>query len=378
MITSVHFRNFKGIQRADVALERLTVIVGPNASGKTSILEGLHFLSRLGTENPAQIFQDEQLRLLRHHRIGTDEPMELSCTDPRGSIRLIFPIKEEERTLKSPLRLLQSATAQLTRVEGKRGEAPSEHPNELADQAKDWQPIVNIPVAAQVFRPAELLRLDASKMAAPTLGMGKRIASDGAGLASALTYLALNQPDDFQTIQQRLKTVVPSVVRVRFDRIGNNLPQGFGNAQYKENIVFDFRGSSDISAHLASEGTILVLGLLTVLMGRDRPNLVLLDDLDRALHPKAQREVIGLIRTVLDQNPDLQIVATTHSPYLVDSLRPEEVRLTTIGEDGTFSCASLVEHPDFEKWKDEMAPGEMWSLFGEQWVGELKKAHGGD
>ncbi len=32
--------------------------------------------------------------------------------------------------------------------------------------------------------------------------------------------------------------------------------------------------------------------------------------------------------------------------------------------------ASLTSHPKFPKWKDEMAPGEMWSLFGEKWVAE--------
>ena len=83
--------------------------------------------------------------------------------------------------------------------------------------------------------------------------------------------------------------------------------------------------------------------------------------------------MIRLLRTILDWNPDLQIVATTHSPYLVDCLRPEEVRLTTLNDDGTVSIASLVEHPDFDKWKDEMAPGEMWSLFGEKWVGDIHK-----
>lgn len=120
----------------------------------------------------------------------------------------------------------------------------------------------------------------------------------------------------------------------------------------------------------------MVLGLLTVLMGQGRPDLILLDDIDRGLHPKAQGEVIGLLRGILIQNPELQIVATTHSPYLLDHLRPEEVRLTTLADDGTVSVAGLTEHPDFDKWKDEMAPGEMWSLFGEKWVGELPKNAG--
>jgi hypothetical protein len=222
-----------------------------------------------------------------------------------------------------------------------------------------------------------------------------RIERNGQGVAMALVFMALNQPDDFQKIQQRLQAIIPTLERIRFDRVetkftgvqlkarkslAKSFPDLFPYAETNIvwSIILDFKGARDIPARLASEGTLLVLGLLTVLMSPGRPNLVLLDDLDHGLHPKAQREVVRMLRTVLDQNPELQIVATTHSPYLVDNLRPEEVRLTTLGEDGTVSIAGLIDHPDFEKWKDEMAPGEMWSLFGEKWVSEVNKVAGGE
>jgi predicted ATPase len=115
-----------------------------------------------------------------------------------------------------------------------------------------------------------------------------------------------------------------------------------------------------------------VLGLLTVLMDREHPNIILLDDLDHGLHPRAQRDLVGLLRKFLEDNPETQIVFTTHSPYLLDSLRPEEVLLTTLNDDGSASCAALVDHPDFDRWKDEMSPGEMWTLFGESWAATLK------
>ncbi|OWK45662.1 hypothetical protein FRUB_01993 [Fimbriiglobus ruber] len=114
----------------------------------------------------------------------------------------------------------------------------------------------------------------------------------------------------------------------------------------------------------------LVLGLLTALHAPDRPSLVLLDDLDRGLHPRAQKELISLLRGLLDTNPDLQIIATTHSPYMLDCMETNEVRMTFLRDDGATVCADLVSHPKFEKWKDEMTPGEMWSLFGEKWLVE--------
>ena len=38
------------------------------------------------------------------------------------------------------------------------------------------------------------------------------------------------------------------------------------------------------------------------------------------------------------------------------------------------ALASIEQHPKFDQWKDEMAPGEMWSLFGEKWLAEAGAA----
>lgn len=40
----------------------------------------------------------------------------------------------------------------------------------------------------------------------------------------------------------------------------------------------------------------------------------------------------------------------------------------TLGDDGFARVARLMDHPDFERWKDMMAPGELWSSLGEDWV----------
>jgi hypothetical protein len=68
--------------------------------------------------------------------------------------------------------------------------------------------------------------------------------------------------------------------------------------------------------------------------------------------------------------PHLQILASSHSPYLLDFLQPDQVRLLSLDASGHAICGRLADHPEFEKWKDEMAPGEMWSLFGEKWLAE--------
>ena len=177
---------------------------------------------------------------------------------------------------------------------------------------------------------------------------------------AALASMALNDPDSWQALQADLRRILPTIRRLRHTKA----PPGQIPA-----VLFDMLGADDLPASQVSEGTLLVLGLLTALYGPDRPSLVLLDDLDRGLHPVAQKNLVTLLRGLLEAKPDLQIVATTHSPYLLDCMEPNEVRMTYL-QDGSTVCAPLEDHPKFGKWKDEMSSGEMWSLFGEKWLVE--------
>ena len=135
-----------------------------------------------------------------------------------------------------------------------------------------------------------------------------------------------------------------------------------------ELILFDFEHTENVSARTASEGTMLMLGLLTVLLGPIRPRILLLDDIEHGLHPLAQKQLVEVIGQILQKYADLQVLATAHSPYLLNYLTPEQVRIMATGEDGYSRCGRLTDHPKFATWKEEMAPGEMWSLFGEKWL----------
>jgi predicted ATPase len=188
------------------------------------------------------------------------------------------------------------------------------------------------------------------------------MAPDGTGLHSALMNMALNDPDSWQQLQTDLRRIIPSIRRLRHTKTA--MPH------QPASLLFDTVGADSLPANQVSEGTLLVLGLLAALHAPGRPSLVLLDDLDRGLHPRAQKELISLLRGLLGTNPDLQILATTHSPYMLDCMETNEVRMTFLRDDGATVCAALASHPKFDKWKDEMTPGEMWSLFGEKWLVE--------
>jgi predicted ATPase len=195
--------------------------------------------------------------------------------------------------------------------------------------------------------------------------------------------MALNDPQGFEDLLAVARTLIPRLRRIRFRkakvyrteselvRFGRDAVKRRSQRPYQgELILFDFEHAENISARTASEGTMLMLGLLTVLLGPSHPKVLLLDDIDHGSHPLAQKALLGVLRQVMERFPDLQILATSHSPYLLDYLRPEEIRLMAVDEDGFAVCGRLEDHPQFDKWKGEMAPGELWSLFGEKWLVE--------
>ena len=68
---------------------------------------------------------------------------------------------------------------------------------------------------------------------------------------------------------------------------------------------------------------------------RQTPGLVLIDEVDAHLHPKWQRRVVEDLKRIF---PAVQFVCTSHSPFVIQSLEPDELR--TLDESGPL----LVEY----------------------------------
>jgi hypothetical protein len=193
--------------------------------------------------------------------------------------------------------------------------------------------------------------------------------------------MAVTSPRALRELQEAVRAVVPVVDEIRLVRVAVPASElekvDIDKKTYYRQVtrsvsgfelVADMVGAPGVPAHALSGGTLITIGLLTVLTGPRRPNLVLLDDVETSLHPKALGDLVAQLRSILDRFPDMQIVATSHSPYMLDHLKPEEVRVSTLNAEGHALFGRLSDHPEFDKWKDVMKPGEFWSTFGEKWV----------
>jgi len=361
MINKITIQNFKNIRDQAIDLDRLTVFVGANASGKTSVLEALHLAVRAATGDPKKVFGYERHCDWLYTRGGTGN-MVLACATDAGTIELRAAPPEHFPPAKHELL-------------GK-GQWTFERSPDDRDERKNLLGTAK----SLVF-----LHLNAYKLAKKSYCEQDppRVEFDGTGLASVLAYMKLTDDDGFEALEDCMREFVPRLKRIRirksevrrveteYLKIDNDtVPRRTSRRYQGESLLFDFDNAQNVSAHTASEGTLLLLGLLAVLLGPSHPNVLLMDDIEHGLHPSAQKALVETLRKIMQKFADLQIIATAHSPYLLDCLEPEQIRLITADRQGYAQCGKLTDHPDFQKWKEEMAPGEMWSLFGESWITE--------
>lgn len=351
MINNVRLINFKAHQDTSVGLGRFTALVGDNASGKTSVLEALELL---GVSDGGAMLGYGLANLVRRG-------CERSRVHARGQQQGQYTSDELEVVIEAA----GSNVKFVTTRSGSRGEdrysATANGVGHLSGGSTgEWNKV------SLSFGAARLYRLNADDVAneSPIQDPGVEIDGVGTNTGAVLTSLKLTDDARFERIEEALRRLVPTVERIR-------LKQERINAQVLNRILFDFRGAANVPAHGASQGTLVLLALLTVLHGPGRPNLLLLDDLEHTLHPRAQMELVRLIKSLLalGEFADVQVVATTHSPYVLDELDVEDVRAFAIGDDGCVRSKSLSSHPEAASSKGTLTAGQLWSLDPERtWV----------
>jgi predicted ATPase len=363
MLKRLQVRDFKSLRELEVEFGRLTVLVGANGCGKSSVLQAIELVRDLAQVPPTTVILDAELA----SRAGGTPAItvELDDADFNLAVEVVFSPSDQPSL---GLDLDRSSIRYIPK-------------NQAAEPSVKSFVKLRTPELATYFQHIRLYQLDTRLLASPSYSMDASPVLGGKGehLGSVLDSLQGTRREQFEAIEGQLRKFIPGLRRVRLRRVSaphaRTVLVGGVFHQIKEpsighQVVFDFEFARDVPAAQSSEGTILLLGLLTVIGAEPGPpTTIMLDDLDRALHPKAQRQLVEHLHQLLDQRPELQIIATSHSPYLVEHLTYDEVRaMTQSPVDGRSLIAPLADHPDAERWRDEMSAGEFWSSVGEDWI----------
>jgi len=370
MLEKLILHNFKSHKSTELNFDnsRLHGLVGKNSAGKTTVLQALHNLSRLAASPFKNIFQyDKSPQFLT--TIG-EKNMFVTASGfwgykNRQNWQASYSWKQENNDYWHP-----TASWKIDEKEN----FLEGWSNSLSDSPD---------AIRKSLRHTVYLKLIASNLAKAAYSeeVTPRVEFDGSLLAPTLDFLRDEAPDKFQLIEEKLNRIVPNVRKVGIKRakvpvIRKRLIEVDGKSiSYEETqemtgqeVILDMNTGERIPAHAISEGTMLTLGLLTVLMNPNQPNLVLLDDVEQGLHPQAQRELMTVFKEIIAENPNLQIIFSTHSPYIIDALAPSQVHILNNSKSGFTMSKRLDEHPDVEWAKETLTTGEFWDAEGEDWV----------
>lgn len=115
-----------------------------------------------------------------------------------------------------------------------------------------------------------------------------------------------NEPGRFKAIERALHSIVPSI-----DHVHTDIDKKTGEVELSvvENNV-------PISSRLLSEGTLRILGLLSITGGRDNPSMICFEEPENGIHPRRIALIADYLKNTATSNS--QIIVTTHSPILPD------------------------------------------------------------
>ncbi|WP_419192792.1 AAA family ATPase [Kolteria novifilia] len=266
MIKYLKFKNFKSLRDATLPLEPFTLIVGPNASGKSTALAGLKALkspeSRAFINETCLSFGSEEKELSIEFQVEGE-------TEPRT---LDWPVKPTARDFTA---------------------------SELGTRQELWK---NIHLAVQVyhFLPDSL---STSSPLDPLLKLGPT----GQHFSTVLDQLRDDGPESFEALNQEVARLFPE-----FDRILFRTPTK-GNREFQLRMK---NGGHVVPARDLSEGTLLALALVTLSYLPNPPEIIGLEEPDRGIHPR----LLGYVRDSLyrlaypdalglDRKP-VQVIAT--------------------------------------------------------------------
>ena len=192
----------------------------------------------------------------------------------------------------------------------------------------------------------------------PEAGPQERLTKTGDNLPNVIQHLVEQHPDQAQTIFDILRRRVPRVESV----LADPMPDGRLLLQIKD-APFDH----PVMSRFASDGTLKLLAYLTVLHGPDPPQFVGIEEPENFLHPRLLPELAEECRATTEGS---QLLATTHSPFFIDTLKPEEVRALYRNEQGYTQAVRVPDIQGVPEFVDAGAPlGHLW-LEGRLGVGD--------
>lgn len=204
----------------------------------------------------------------------------------------------------------------------------------------------------------QFLTLNAWTMGEPLqvqrTGGGIRLRRDGSNIAQYLSYIRDNDGDAFEGILEALQYVLPYMRDLK-----PVLTDILGHQMHLEMIEQDFQ----VPGWLLSTGTLRILCLLALFRHPNPPPLIVIEEIENGLDPRAIHLIVEELRNLVESGRS-QVIVTTHSPYLLDLLPLWSIVLVEREEDKGPVFFRPDEQPELDSWLERFGPGKLYTMQG--------------
>jgi predicted ATPase len=368
--------NYRALRNLNLkGLTPLTVFLGPNGSGKSTIFDVFAFLSECFSVGLRKAW-DKRGRFKELRTRGSDGPIvfELKYREkPKSPIITYHITIEEERkgpyvaeewlqwrrgSKGKPFRFLDfemGAGKVIT------GEEPDERDQRMEERLDSPEMIAANTLGQLAKHPRvsalrrfitgwylSYLTADNTR-GTPEAGPQERLSATGDNLPNVIQYLKEQHEDRLDQILKTLSRRVPQLEKVYAEL----MPDGRLLLQIK-----DAPFERPILAKFASDGTLKMLAYLTVLYDPDPPQLVGIEEPENHLHPRLLPELAEECR---EASARTQLMVTTHSPFFVNGLRPEELWVLYRDKNGYTQAKQAAKMKGIKEFMNQGALlGHLW------------------
>lgn len=391
-IEELSVKNYRALRDLQLkGLTPLTVFLGPNGSGKSTVFDVFAFLSECFSVGLRKAW-DKRGRFKELRTRGSDGAIvfELKYREkPKSPIITYHLTIEEERkgpyvaeewlqwrrgSKGKPFRFLD-----FQRGAGKviTGEEPDESDQRMEERLDSTEMIAvnTLGQLAKHPRVSALRRFITgwylsyltadNTRGTPEAGPQERLSATGDNLPNVVQYLKEQHEDRLDEILKTLSRRVPQLEKVDAELMAD----GRLLLQIKD-APFD----RPILAKFASDGTLKMLAYLTVLYDPDPPQLVGIEEPENHLHPRLLPELAEECR---EASARTQLMVTTHSPFFVNGLRPEELRVLYRDKSGYTQAKQAARMKGIKEFMNQGALlGHLW-MEGNFDIGDPLTAAGG-
>ena len=372
-INRVEIDGFRRLIDINLPVKPFMVLIGANGVGKTSFLDVFSLLSASASGNLNSKLSDlggianiltrgksEEISFLVDMNVPGHRPLEYELhIQPKGNAYSISReiLSQHRDGYNEPFKHIDSADGDIRyyEIDGKRLTWP------------EWEPNPNETSLAQVpkmFRqPEEMRRILATATQYHVLDVGPRApvklpqamkpatlpGPDGEDIVPYLYYLRESDRNRFDVIVDSLKSAFPGFVELNFPPVAAGMlamtwkDRNFNKPFYMNEL---------------SEGTLRFLWLASLLQSPNLSTVTMIDEPEVSLHPELLSLLADLMREASSRT---QLIVATHSDRFIRFLKPEEVVVMDINEEG---CATAIwaDELDLDQWLADYSLDEVWRM----------------